>query len=141
MAKRLAFLLILLLAACAKPPAPPAPATSSEPQAEVAPTPPKPSRDELLASYIEQVRRHIRSNMVYKYKNTKGNPEALFEVQLKPDMSLASVKQIGKSGNPAFDKAVKRAIEKAGAYPPLPEGLDFSLFATHKIKYRLHDLL
>lgn len=94
-----------------------------------------------MTIYVEQIRRRIRNNMVYKYKHTRGNPEALFEIRLKPDMSLASVRQIGKSGAPAFDKAVKRAIEKAGAYPPLPDGLPFFLFATHKIKYRLNDLL
>jgi colicin import membrane protein len=138
----LAFCLAFAMTACALTPAatpalPPAPA----PPSVVVATPPRATTDELLASYVDQVRRRIRSNMVYKEKRTKGNPEALFEIQLKPDMNLASVKQIGKSGNPAFDKAVKRAIEKAGAYPPLPDGLAFSLFATHKIKYRLNDLL
>lgn len=142
MMKRTTLVLIALLAGCAKPPAPPpAPAPVAAAPSQATQQPPKPSHDELLAGYVDEVRRHIRGYMVYKYKGAKGNPEALFEVQLRPDMSLASVRQIGSSGNPAFDKAVKHAIEKSGAYPPLPDGLEFSLFATHKIKYRLHDLL
>ncbi|WP_374347364.1 energy transducer TonB [Chitinimonas sp.] len=149
MVKRLTLAGLLLLGACAAPlqPVVPAELQPVAPIERVAepvvlpPSPPKASREELLAAYIDQVRRHIRSNMQFKPPRSQQNPEALFEIRLKPDMSLAAVNQLGRSGNPAFDKAVKRAIIKAGAYPPLPEGIDFALFATHKIKYRLHDLL
>lgn len=136
------------LGGCAKPPA--SSATSADPAspqsttpATATPTPapvaPALSRDELMAQYIDKVRRLIRSRMVYKGK--QGNPEVLIEVSLQPDMRVKAVKMVKTSGNKAFDRAVKRAIEKVGSYPALPEGLDFSIFMTHKIKYRLHDLL
>ena len=136
-----------LLAACAKPTPPPLVAMPAEPVAppvvvEVAPPVPvlpMLSRDELMAQYVDKVRRLIRARMVYKDK--QGNPEALLEVSLQPDMRVKSVRVVKTSGNRTFDQAVKRAIEKAGSYPVLPDGLDFSIFKTHKIKYRLHDLL
>ncbi len=132
-------LLALGLAGCAKPTAPP-PAAAPTPVATPAPAPvvATPSRDELLAQYVDKVRRLIRSKMVYKGKT--GNPDALFEVTLQPDMRIQAVRRVSSSGNKAFDQAVQRAIQKAGSYPPLPEGLEFSLFMTHKIKYRLNDL-
>ncbi|HEY9104488.1 energy transducer TonB [Chitinimonas sp.] len=117
-------------------PEPAAPAAAVPPPAPVAPAL---SREELMAQYVDKVRRLIRSRMVYKGK--QGNPEVLIEVSLQPDMRIKTVKVVKASGNKAFDQAVKRAIEKAGSYPALPEGLDFSIFMTHKIKYRLHDLL
>ncbi|WP_460535266.1 energy transducer TonB [Chitinimonas naiadis] len=136
-----------LLTGCAKPVAPTAVAMPAEPVAPPAvvetapPAPVQPvlSRDELLAQYVDKVRRLIRARMVYQTK--QGNPEALLEVSLQPDMRVKSVRVVKTSGNRTFDLAVKRAIEKAGSYPALPDGLDFSIFKTHKIKYRLHDLL
>ncbi|MDN3578404.1 energy transducer TonB [Chitinimonas viridis] len=134
-----ATLLALGLAGCAKPSAPP-PVEAPTPVVSPAPAPvvATPSRDELLAQYVDKVRRLIRSKMVYKGKT--GNPDALFEVTLQPDMRIQAVRRVSSSGNKAFDQAVQRAIQKAGSYPPLPEGLEFSLFMTHKIKYRLNDL-
>lgn len=110
------------------------PAPASPPQ--VSPLTPA----ELLNQYIDKVRRRLRNQMVYKGPSA-GNPEVLFEIRLQPDMRIVSVRKLQPSGNKAFDQAVKRAIDKMTSYPPLPEGLDFSLFSTHKIKYRLHDLL
>ncbi|QDQ26962.1 TonB C-terminal domain-containing protein [Chitinimonas arctica] len=135
--------LVLLLAACAKPPGPataPQPASAAPAAAVGAPLAIAPvvSSETLLAEYVDKVRRRIRSQMRYASKQA-GNPEALFEVALRPDMRIQSVRVVSSSGNRAFDRAVKKAIEKTGSYPTLPTGLDFSLFTTHKIKYRLHD--
>jgi len=132
---------LILLAACAHRAPPPAPVPEVvPPPAPVfvpAPEPPPPTQQELLAQYIDKVQRRIRSNMIYKDKT--GNPESLFEVALKPDMTILRVKLVKSSGNTRFDQAVKRAIVKTGSYPALPSGLEFSMFQTHKIKYRLHD--
>jgi len=133
-----------LLAACARltPPTAPAPTAAAAPAVPVfvpEPEPPPPSQQELLAQYVDRVQRLIRGNMLYKSKT--GNPESLFEVALKPDMTIARVRLVKSSGNKRFDLAVKRAIVKTGSYPALPNGLEFSMFQTHKIKYRLHDAL
>jgi len=77
--------------------------------------------------------------MVYKSRKPNENPTALFEVKLLPDMTIFSVKMVTSSGNKTFDRAVKHAIEKLRSYPQLPAGLEYTMFQTHKIKYRLHD--
>lgn len=97
------------------------------------------SQAELLSQYVDKVRRRLRGQMVYKGR--QGNPEVLFEVTLAPDMHVLKVKKLQASNNLMFDRAVQKAITKMGSYPALPDGLDFSMFSTHKIKYRLHDLL
>lgn len=89
-------------------------------------------------AYLAAVRNKIRRNMTYP-EDGSGNPEAEFSVRLLPDMSVLDVRLIRSSGNPAFDDAVQRAILRAGEYPPLPGGIDFSTLRQHKLKYRLND--
>lgn len=137
--------LILALGACAKP-VPPAPVAKpvepAPPEVVEPPAPPPPTREQLLGEYVDKVRRLIRGHMLYKPKTLpRGNPETLVEVVLGPDLRVRSVKTIKPSGVKAFDTAVRRAIEKAGRYPDFPAGLDPAPFQTHKIKYRLHDLI
>ncbi|MBV8466522.1 MAG: TonB C-terminal domain-containing protein [Burkholderiales bacterium] len=119
----------------------PTPTPTPEPAAVNAtpPAPPQPSPQEVLADYVDHVRKRIRTNMVYKSRKPAENPEAVYQVVLLPDMTIFSVKVVTSSGNKRFDQAAKRAIEKIRSYPALPNGLEFSLFQTHKIKYRLHD--
>ncbi|MFC4160802.1 energy transducer TonB [Chitinimonas lacunae] len=129
--------MLLLLAACATPPAPAPAAKAPVPVAAPQPAVPAAAPVDPLPDYIDKVRRQIRGNMLYRSKS--GNPEAMFEISLRPDMSIVSVKRIRASGDAAFDRAVQRAIEKMRKYPPLPAGVEFSLFEKHKIKYRLHE--
>lgn len=131
--------MLLLLAACAAPPAPaPAPVARPAPPVVAPPSsPPIAVEVDPLVDYIDKVRRQIRGNMLYRSKS--GNPEAMFEITLRPDLSIASVKRVRASNDAAFDRAVQRAIEKMRRYPALPAGVDFSQFAKHKIKYRLHE--
>lgn len=109
-----------------------APATAPEPaQPSVFP------RNEIMASYIDRIKRKIRSNM--RFAESKKNYETMFRIKLKQDMSIISVKVVRSSGNPSYDAAAMAAIKKSGSYPPLPEGLEFAPFASHKINYKLRD--
>lgn len=145
--------LLGLLAACATP-APPAIPPREAPQAAspVAVRPPEPTpaaepppsifpRTVVMEDYIRRVKVKIRQYMRFPVKKSPPAPnyETLFQIGLKPDMRIESVQIVRGSGNPRYDAAAKLAIEKAGSYPPLPEGLDFNLFASHKIRYKLHD--
>jgi len=125
-----------------------APASQQQSQSMPAPTPPVASipepaqhsvfpRNEIMAAYIDRIKRKIRSNM--KFAESKKNYETMFRIKLKQDMSIISVKVVRSSGNPSYDAAAMAAIKKSGSYPPLPEGLEFAPFASHKINYKLRD--
>ena len=105
--------------------------------------PPPPTREQLLGEYVDKVRRLIRGHMLYKPKTLpRGNPETLVEVVLGPDLRVRSVKTVkvqrceGLSIRP-YGVPSKRQVD----IPDFPAGLDPAPFQTHKIKYRLHDLI
>lgn len=56
--------------------------------------------------------------------NLAGNPEAVFEVSLLPNMEILSVKLVKTSGNTAYDEAAERAINASSPLPPPPAGVD-----------------
>lgn len=114
-------------------PSPPPIASNSEP----APQPSVFPRNEIMSAYIDRIKRKIRSHL--KFTDTNKNYATMFRVKLKQDMSIISVKVVRSSGNPSYDAAALAAIKKTGSYPPLPDGLEFAPFASHKINYKLHD--
>ncbi len=63
-----------------------------------------------------------------------GNPAVEYEIELLPDGSVRSVKLLHPSGVPAFDSAVRRAIDKAAPFPPDPEKgkVPSSLVISHR---------
>lgn len=89
-------------------------------------------------AYLGQLRNKIRRNMTYP-DDAAGNPEAMLEITLLPDMTILEVIVVQSSGTPAFDDAVKRALLRTGQYPPLPPELAFSDFRKHKLRYKLRD--
>ncbi len=56
--------------------------------------------------------------------NLTGNPEAIFEVTLLPNMEVLNVKLVRTSGAPAYDEAAERAINAASPFPPPPAGVE-----------------
>ncbi|HEX8955631.1 MAG TPA: TonB family protein, partial [Burkholderiaceae bacterium] len=69
-------------------------------------------------AWIGKVQAKIKSLIVFNAPpGADQNATAQFSVSLLPDGSVASVRLTGSSGNPAWDEAVKRAIENAAPYP------------------------
>ncbi len=63
-----------------------------------------------------------------------GNPAVEYAIELMPDGSVRDVKLLRPSGVPAFDQAVRRAIDKAAPYPPDPatDKVPSSLVISHR---------
>lgn len=56
--------------------------------------------------------------------NLAGNPEAVFDVTLLPNMEILRVQLVKSSGMPAYDEAAERAINASSPLPPPPAGVD-----------------
>jgi colicin import membrane protein len=69
-----------------------------------------------LASWQNQIRTKIRSNIVLP-PDLAGNPQAEFDVALLPTGEVLSVKLARSSGNRALDDAWERAILKSSPLP------------------------
>ncbi|MCX7946489.1 MAG: TonB C-terminal domain-containing protein [Hydrogenophilus sp.] len=74
---------------------------------------------EARARYIEAIRSRVRRFMVVP-PGVSGNLEARFVVTQLADGTVAEVRLIVSSGNPALDAAFARAIERASPLP-LPD--------------------
>ncbi len=72
------------------------------------------------ATYKERIRSKIAS-MLNLPENMVGNPKAVFAVTVLPSGEVGSVKLISSSGQPAYDRAVERAILKAVPLPLPPD--------------------
>lgn len=77
------------------------------------------SRRDWEAQIAAKVRSRVRLP-----DNLTGNPEAIFEVTLLPNMEVLNVKLVTPSGVPAYDQAAERAINAASPFPPPPAGVD-----------------
>jgi colicin import membrane protein len=62
----------------------------------------------------------IRRNIV-EPPNLQGNPQVEFDVVQIPGGEVLSVRMTKSSGQPSYDSAVERAINKASPLPPPPE--------------------
>ena len=83
------------------------------------------------ASLAERTRRGWEAQIAAKVRsrvrlpdNLTGNPEAVFEVSLLPNMEILSVKLVKSSGIPAYDEAAERAINASSPLPPPPAGVE-----------------
>jgi colicin import membrane protein len=74
------------------------------------------------AGWIARVTAKVKSNIVGVSIPPDANDPAEFVVGLLPDGSVAGIRQTRKSGVPAFDDAVRRAIEASQPYPPDSSG-------------------
>jgi len=82
-------------------------AAASRQQAEVA---------SVVGQYRDQISAKVRGNTRLP-DNLKGNPEVRCLVKLLPTGEVLSVRVTKSSGNPAYDDAVVRAIEKSSPLP------------------------
>ncbi|MFZ9405915.1 MAG: cell envelope integrity protein TolA [Burkholderiaceae bacterium] len=73
--------------------------------------------------YAGRVAAAIRGNTTFQIPaDLEGNPRAVFQVQLRPDCSLVSVRLRRSSGVPAWDAAAERGIARTDPFPRPPEG-------------------
>lgn len=82
-------------------------AAANKRQAEVA---------SVVGQYRDQISAKVRGNTRLP-DNLKGNPEVRCLVKLLPTGEVLSVRVTKSSGNPAYDDAVVRAIEKSSPLP------------------------
>jgi len=75
-----------------------------------------------VGQYRDQISAKVRGNTRLP-DNLKGNPEVRCLVKLLPTGEVVSVRVTKSSGNPAYDDAVVRAIEKSSPLP-LPTDRD-----------------
>ena len=81
------------------------------------------ARDRALAAWTDRIRAKVRSNIIMP-PDMKGNPEAIFDVNLLPSGDVLNKRLKKSSGFPAYDVAVERAIEKSTPFPkPEPQSL------------------
>jgi TonB family protein len=68
------------------------------------------------SSYAGRIKARIRPNIIYSDSGL-GNPVAEAELKVAPDGSIISSRLLKSSGDPEWDKAVLRAIEKTETLP------------------------
>ncbi|QPF73836.1 cell envelope integrity protein TolA [Roseateles sp. DAIF2] len=68
------------------------------------------------SSYAGRIKARIRPNIIYS-DSGMGNPVAEAEVRAAPDGTILSSRLVKTSGDPEWDKAVLRAIEKTEVLP------------------------
>ena len=66
--------------------------------------------------YGSRVAARIRPNVVFT-DTVSGNAQAEVEVRTQPDGTITSRRLVKSSGNPAWDDAVLRAIDRTGSIP------------------------
>jgi colicin import membrane protein len=75
------------------------------------------------AGYGARVAAAIRANTVFRLPvDLDGNPKAVFQVQLRPDCSVAAVRLRRSSGVPAWDQAAERGIQATDPFPRPADG-------------------
>ncbi|MCU0942169.1 MAG: cell envelope integrity protein TolA [Hydrogenophaga sp.] len=67
-------------------------------------------------SYAGKVAARIKPNVVFT-ELAPGNPRAEVEVRTAPDGTITGRRLVKSSGNPAWDEAVLRAIDRTGTLP------------------------
>ena len=70
------------------------------------------------AAYAAAIRAQVRKNLVLP-RNVPDSASALVEVVLSDTGAVSALKTLKGSGFPAYDAAVRRAIERAQPYPLL----------------------
>jgi colicin import membrane protein len=87
--------------------------------------------------YADRIRAKIRSHTIYAVPNDlQGNPSVEYDVKLFPDGTLRGApRKLKSSGIPAFDEAVRRAIELSQPFPPDKSGaVPSELIVSHQPK-------
>lgn len=87
------------------------------------------------SSYGGRVSAIVKPNIVFT-ETTSDNPTALVEVRAAPDGTIVGRKLVKRSGNPAWDDAVLKAIDKTAV---LPRDIDGTVPPLLEINFRRHD--
>jgi colicin import membrane protein len=72
-------------------------------------------------NYLGRIVARIKPNVVLT-DTVNGNPEALVEVRVAPDGKIIGRRLMKSSGQPAWDDAVLRAIDRTDMLPRRPDG-------------------
>ena len=73
------------------------------------------------SGYGGKVAAKVRPNIVFP-DAISGNPRAEVEVRASPDGTIVGARLVRASGNPAWDQAVLRAIDKTDTLPKDTDG-------------------
>jgi len=84
------------------------------------------------ASYAGRLAALFRRNVVYPggVETIAGNPEAEVQVKVSPTGTILSARLVKSSGNPMWDEAAVRAIERSERIPPDEDGRYVSDFTV-----------
>lgn len=73
------------------------------------------------AGYAQKIGKMIKdATIMPPLTDISGNPAVEYEITLLPDGSVGNVRLLRTCGIPAFDQAVRRAIDRASPFPPDP---------------------
>lgn len=89
------------------------------------------------ANYLGKLAGRIKGNTRFVNSDAiPGNPTVEYELELLPDGSVKEIKITRASGYPAFDDAVKRAINLSAPFPPDPASgkVPSSIAARQRLK-------
>mgnify|MGYP003344432998 FL=1 len=70
-----------------------------------------------LPGYADRVRKKIKPLIVFNAESTSGNPAVVVLVDLAPDGMILKRTVTSPSGDPAWDRAVLLAIDRAETLP------------------------
>ncbi len=87
------------------------------------------------ASYAGRIKARILPNIVFP-DSVSGNPQATVEVKVAPDGTIIGRNLVKRSGVPAWDEAVLRAIDKTEV---LPRDTDGRVPSSFEISFRPRD--
>jgi colicin import membrane protein len=73
-------------------------------------------------SYGGRIRARVKPNITFDPSSVSGNPAAEVEVRCAPDGTIVSRKLVKSSGNPSWDNAVLKAIDKTEVLPRDTDG-------------------
>jgi colicin import membrane protein len=68
------------------------------------------------SSYEGKIRAAIKTNLIFNRSFT-GNPKVIVEIRVGPSGTIISQRIKTRSGNPDWDEAVVRAVERTGTLP------------------------
>jgi colicin import membrane protein len=87
------------------------------------------------SSYGGRIKARVKPNIIYD-GNPEGNPQADVEVRVAPDGTIIGRKLVKPSGDPDWDKAVLRAIDRTEV---LPRDTDGSVPSLMVLTFRPRD--
>lgn len=94
--------------------------------------------DKLVARYTDLISARIRENTRLP-EGLAGNPQAEFRLSVLPSGDIARITLLRSSGNPAYDQAVLRGIEKSSPLPLPAERAAMERFRDLQIKHKARE--